>query len=84
MTTTIDKAGRVVIPAPIRDKHGLAAGTELEIHADEMGIHLRRSVAGPEIAEEGGLRFARPRVPADRLPPVDLERLIDEERQRWP
>lgn len=84
MTTTIDKAGRVVIPAPIRDKHGLLAGTELEISVDELGIHLRRSVAGPEIVEEGGLRFSRPRVDADKLPPIDLERLIDEERQRWP
>ena len=84
MTITIDKAGRVVIPAPIREKHGLSAGTELEVSADELGIHLRRAVSGPQIVEEGGLRFARPRVPANKLPAVDLERLIDEERQRWP
>jgi AbrB family looped-hinge helix DNA binding protein len=31
MRTTIDKAGRVVIPKPLRDALGLVPGTELEI-----------------------------------------------------
>ncbi|OHU94748.1 AbrB/MazE/SpoVT family DNA-binding domain-containing protein [Mycobacterium talmoniae] len=31
MKTTIDKAGRVVIPKSMRDRHGLAPGTELEV-----------------------------------------------------
>lgn len=84
MTTTIDKAGRIIIPAPIRERQGLRAGTELEITVDELGIRLRRAVLGPEIVEEGGLRFARPTVPAEKLPPVDLDRLIEEERSRWP
>lgn len=29
--TTIDKAGRVVIPKPIRDRRRLAPGTEVEV-----------------------------------------------------
>jgi AbrB family looped-hinge helix DNA binding protein len=33
MRTTIDKAGRVVIPASIRDRTGLSPGTTLEITA---------------------------------------------------
>lgn len=31
MKTTIDKAGRVVIPKPIRDRHRLVPGTEVDI-----------------------------------------------------
>lgn len=31
MKTTIDKAGRVVIPKPIRDRHRLLAGTEVDV-----------------------------------------------------
>ena len=31
MRTTIDKAGRVVIPAAIRERAGLSAGSELEV-----------------------------------------------------
>lgn len=31
MKATIDKAGRVVIPKPIRDRHRLTPGTEVEV-----------------------------------------------------
>ena len=47
MRTTIDKAGRVVIPAGIRDRAGLTAGSEIEITADELGIRIERVAAGP-------------------------------------
>jgi AbrB family looped-hinge helix DNA binding protein len=46
MKTTIDKAGRVVIPAAIRDRAGLKPGTELDVIMDDIAIHLVR--AGPE------------------------------------
>jgi AbrB family looped-hinge helix DNA binding protein len=35
MKTTIDRAGRVVIPAIIRQRAGLKAGTELEVLVEE-------------------------------------------------
>ena len=44
MKTTIDKAGRVVIPKPLRDALGLAAGTEVDIVIDGVGIRID----GPE------------------------------------
>ena len=31
MTTTIDKAGRVIVPKAMRDELGLTGGTEVEI-----------------------------------------------------
>ena len=31
MTTTIDNAGRIVIPKAMRDQLGLAAGTQIEV-----------------------------------------------------
>lgn len=39
MRTTIDKAGRIVVPKKLRDRLGLVAGTEVEI--DEDGSALR-------------------------------------------
>ena len=42
MRTTIDKAGRVVIPAGIRERAKLTSGAELEITEDETGIRLER------------------------------------------
>lgn len=33
MRTTIDAAGRIVVPKPLRDQLGLSAGTALEVQA---------------------------------------------------
>ena len=84
MRTTIDKAGRVVIPAAIRDRAGLAPGSELEVTEDEFGIRLERVAAGPRLVKVGRRMVARPTVPADNRPTVDFAALIEEERNRWP
>lgn len=52
MRTTIDKAGRVVIPRVLRDRVGLRAG-EVEITADGSGIRID-PVAGEGLSEVGG------------------------------
>jgi AbrB family looped-hinge helix DNA binding protein len=84
MRTTIDKAGRVVIPAPIRDRAGLWAGAELEVTEDELGIRLERVAAGPRLVKIGRRLVARPTVAPDRRPAVDVAALIEGERNRWP
>ena len=84
MRTTIDKAGRVVIPAPIRERAGLTAGSQLEITEDELGIRLERVAAGPRLVKVGRRLVARPTVHADDRPTVDFAALIEEERNRWP
>src|SRR5947209_4812993 len=43
MTTTLDKAGRVVIPSEVRKRHGLTAGTELELAVEGFAIRLIRA-----------------------------------------
>ena len=84
MRTTIDKAGRVVIPAAIRERAGLTAGSELEITADELGIRLERVAAGPRLVKVGRRLVARPTVEADHRPTIDVAALVEEERNRWP
>jgi AbrB family looped-hinge helix DNA binding protein len=37
MRTTIDRAGRIVVPKPLRDALGLTGGEELEINVREDG-----------------------------------------------
>jgi AbrB family looped-hinge helix DNA binding protein len=83
MKTTIDKAGRVVIPAPIRAQAGLLPGTELEVVLEEGSIRLVRNVPGPKLERSGKLLVARPRVPAKDRPKVDMAKLVEEERNRW-
>lgn len=58
MRTTIDAAGRLVVPKSLRDELGFSGGTELELHA----VDGRLQVAVPSRArvEQGpnGVRFA--------------------------
>ena len=67
MRTTIDKAGRVVIPAAIRDRAGLVAGSELEITEDERGIRLERVAQGPRLVKVGRRLVARPTIARNAL-----------------
>ena len=84
MRSTIDKAGRLVIPAAIRDKAGLAPGTIIEISLEETGVRLERVAAGPRLVRVGKRMVARPTVAADARPKIDVAALIEEERSRWP
>ena len=84
MRTTIDKAGRVVIPAAIRERAGFVPGAALEITEDELGLRLERVAAGPRLVKVGRRLVARPTVAADQRPAIDIAALIDEERNRWP
>jgi AbrB family looped-hinge helix DNA binding protein len=84
MKTTIDKAGRVVIPAALRERAGLTAGSELEITEDELGIRLARVAAGPRLVKVGRRLVARPTVASADRPHLDIATLIEDERNRWP
>jgi AbrB family looped-hinge helix DNA binding protein len=84
MKTTIDKAGRVVIPAPIRARAGLRPGTEVEILLDDLSVRLVRHVPRPRLVRVGRRLVARPSVSAKDRPDVDVAALVEEERNRWP
>ena len=84
MRTTIDKAGRVVIPAVLRERAGLTPGVELEISEDETGLRLERVAPGPRLVKVGRRLVARPTVPADSRPAIDVASVVEEQRNRWP
>lgn len=84
MRTTIDKAGRVVIPAVVRARAGLHAGTELEVIAEDSSIRLVPTAPGPKLERIGKRLVARPTVRARQLPKIDVAQLVEEERNRWP
>lgn len=52
MRSTIDKAGRVVIPRMLRDRVGITAG-EVEITVDGAAVRIE-PVAGEGLVEIGG------------------------------
>jgi len=84
MRTTIDKAGRLVIPAAIREKAGLGPGATIEISLEETGVRIERIAPGPRLVRVGKRLVARPTVGADARPKIDVAALVEEERSRWP
>lgn len=60
MRTTIDRAGRVVVPKTIRDRLALSGGETLEIEEHEGLIELRRPESDTPLVEteSGHLTFA--------------------------
>lgn len=84
MRTTIDKAGCVIIPAAVRARLRLRAGTLLEVTVDDISVRLTRVAPGPRLVRIGNRWVARPTVPVEALPPVDVAGLVEEERKRWP
>jgi AbrB family looped-hinge helix DNA binding protein len=68
MRTTIDRAGRLVIPKALREQSGITAG-EVEISLDGAGIRIE-SVAADDLVEEDGLLLlpsGGPELDADAL-----------------
>lgn len=53
MTLTIDPAGRIILPKPLRDRLGLRAGAKLEVTESTEGLLLRRVDQRPSLAREG-------------------------------
>jgi len=84
MKTTIDRAGRVVIPAIIRKKAGIKPGTKLEIVSDDIAIRLFPTASPPKLVRRGRRLVAKATEKLKELPEVDLASLVEEERNRWP
>ena len=77
MRTTIDKAGRLVIPRSLRDRIGLTAGGEVEVEIDGASVRIE-PVVGTGLREKDGLLF----IPASGTPitAAAVRDLIDADR----
>jgi AbrB family looped-hinge helix DNA binding protein len=77
MRTTIDKAGRLVIPRQLRDRIGLSGGGEVELELDGAAVRIE-PVSGVELKEVGQLLV----IPATGTPmtAAAVHELIDAER----
>ena len=55
MKTTIDKAGRLVVPKKLRDRYNLHAGSVLELEPDAHGIRVTVVGMEPTLVRERGI-----------------------------
>ena len=63
MNVRIDRAGRVVLPKPLRDKLGLKAGSELDLSEAETGILLTPIQEKPSLIRRNGLLIHTGKLP---------------------
>ena len=70
MKTTIDRAGRLVVPKPIREAAGIVPGAELEIRVADGRIEIEPSPLDVRLAKKGALTVA---VPRKRVPTLTAE-----------
>lgn len=59
ITLTIDRAGRLVLPKPVRDELQLAAGDSLELESSEDQIILRPVRGGATLRKKQGVWVMR-------------------------
>ena len=77
MTLRIDKAGRVVLPKPLRDRLGLHEGSDLEIVETSDGVMLKPVEPQPATIRKRGLW-----VHTGKLPPgFDIVNAIRGDRE---
>jgi len=55
MTIKIDKAGRIVLPKPVRERFRLRAGSDLELEERPEGLILRPVERRPSMIQEKGI-----------------------------
>lgn len=67
METTIDGAGRLVVPKALRERLGLTAGATVVLTETEGGVEIRPRPIDADVVRKGGVYVVQPREP---LPPT--------------
>jgi AbrB family looped-hinge helix DNA binding protein len=70
MRSTIDAAGRIVVPKVLRERLGLAGGTVVDIRERDGRLEIEPVPTPMALAKRRGTRVA---VPARKLPPLTDE-----------
>jgi AbrB family looped-hinge helix DNA binding protein len=74
MRTTIDPAGRLLIPKEIRQQAGLKPGMALDVHCRAGRIEIERAPLPVSVVKKGRLMVAVPRTKAPPLSAETVER----------
>ena len=77
MTVRIDKAGRIVVPKPLRERLGFNPDTELEAVEQAEGVFLKRVEQRPSMVKVDGLWVHQGRAE----PGANWERIFENVRE---
>jgi AbrB family looped-hinge helix DNA binding protein len=78
MKTTIDTAGRLVIPKEIREQAGITPGMPLNIRVDNGVIEIEPEYLPVRLEERDGLLVA---VPLKDVPPLPVD-IVEQMREQ--
>ena len=81
MRTTIDAAGRIVVPKPLRDELGLVGGQELEISARDGKIEVDVSTTPMRLELREGVQVAVPSRPLPALSASQVREALERTRR---
>jgi AbrB family looped-hinge helix DNA binding protein len=81
ITTTIDAAGRLVIPKSIRDRAELEPGIPLRIDVVDGRIEIVPEARSVRIVTKGRLRVAVPAAPSEALTASHVRRTLESIRR---
>lgn len=82
MKTTIDRAGRLVVPKRIRDAAGILPGSELTIRLADGRIQIEPAPLEVRLVKRGSLTVAVPRKRVAPLTPEVVGRTLNRLRRR--
>ena len=77
MEIRIDKAGRIVVPKPLRERLGLRPGSELEVIEQPEGVLLKRVEPRPSLVKLDGLWVHQGKTE----PGTNWERILEDVRE---
>ena len=81
MRTTIDKAGRIVVPKPMRDELGLTGGQEVEITARDGHLEVDMAPVAMRLEDHDGAIRAVPSEPLPTLTADQVREVLERTRR---
>lgn len=81
MRTTIDRAGRIVVPKRLRDELGLRGGEELEVSVREGRLEIERPRVGVVMTRRGRGLVAEPEADVPVLTAEAVRDLLEQVRR---
>ncbi len=82
MKTTIDRAGRLVVPKKIREAAGIVPGSELTIRVADGRIEIEPAPLEVRLVKHGSLTVAVPRKRVTPLTPEVVGQTLNHLRRR--
>lgn len=80
--TTIDRAGRIVIPKSLRAQAALEPGTRLQIRLREGVVEVEPAPRAVEIRRRGTILVAEPKDEGGPLTADEVRKTLEATRQR--